>query len=127
MARPARSKQPELVRRRLLDNAAIAARDGLAGVSIQSVTLASGVTKGGVFHHFPSKQSLLDTMFGELLERLDAALDDRIARDLVAYGRFTRAYVQLMFEGASKEIGNACAALSASMMVEPSLRRMWTD
>ncbi|MBP8939478.1 MAG: helix-turn-helix transcriptional regulator, partial [Agrobacterium sp.] len=56
-----RKKQPEIVRRSLLDCAAkLAADQGVAALSIQAVADAAGVTKGGLFHHFASKQALLE-------------------------------------------------------------------
>ena len=55
-----RKKQPEQVRRSLLDCAAqIAVEQGLASVTIQAVAEAAGVTKGGLFHHFASKRNPL--------------------------------------------------------------------
>jgi hypothetical protein len=43
-----RIKQPELVRRALLDHAAkLAVEQGLAAVTVQAVSDAAGVTKGG--------------------------------------------------------------------------------
>jgi AcrR family transcriptional regulator len=74
-----RSKQPELVRRALLDHAAkLAVEQGLAAVTVQAVSDAAGVTKGGFTHHFPSKQALIDTVFHELLEKLGHDLDRRM-------------------------------------------------
>ena len=52
-----RKKQPEQVRRTLLDCAArIAAEQGIANVTVQAVAEAAGVTKGGLFHHFPEQK-----------------------------------------------------------------------
>ena len=70
-----RRKQPELIRRLLLDCAAtLALEQGLANVSVQAVSAAAGVTKGGLFHHFPSKQALVEGVAADLIERIDASL-----------------------------------------------------
>ena len=45
-------------------------RDGPRGVSVDAVLAESGVSKGGFFHHFPTKAALL----GGLLERLSRAV-----------------------------------------------------
>ncbi|RYG89090.1 MAG: TetR/AcrR family transcriptional regulator, partial [Alphaproteobacteria bacterium] len=67
-----RKKQPELVRRALIDHAArLAVEQGLAAVTVQAVSDAAGVTKGGFMHHFPSKQALVDAVFTELIEIID--------------------------------------------------------
>lgn len=89
-----RRKDPEAVRRALLDCAAsIAAREGLAAVTVAGVSLAAGVTKGALFHHFANKQALVDAMVEGLMQELDNALDTLIAADAVSHGSFTRAYV----------------------------------
>src|SRR3546814_18659803 len=96
-----RKKQPELVRRSLIDCAArIVAEAGVGGATIQAVADAAGVTKGGLLHHFPSKQILIEALFADLLEQLDAQLDAQLEGELEgdarSYGRFTRAYVRAM-------------------------------
>ncbi|MGO7697024.1 TetR/AcrR family transcriptional regulator, partial [Rhizobium leguminosarum] len=55
-----RKKQPDVVRQALLDCATkLALEHGLAAVSFQAVASAAGVTKGGLFHHFPYKRLLI--------------------------------------------------------------------
>ncbi|NEU35488.1 TetR/AcrR family transcriptional regulator, partial [bacterium LRH843] len=49
-----RKKAPEQVRQSILQHAiCLAAEKGVTGVSIQAVADLVGVSKGGVFHHFP--------------------------------------------------------------------------
>ena len=44
-------------RTRILDAAqALVLKQGYAGTSVDDVIAAAGTTKGGFFHHFPSKQ-----------------------------------------------------------------------
>ena len=119
-----RKKQPEIVRRSLLDCAAkLAAEQGVAALSVQAVADAAGVTKGGLFHHFPSKQALLEAVMTDLLAALDAEIDDLVSQDCEAFGSFTRAYVNAVFS----DRGRQWAAISVSMVGEPSLRRMWNS
>ncbi|MCX8997472.1 TetR/AcrR family transcriptional regulator [Rhizobiaceae bacterium BDR2-2] len=123
-----RRKQPERVRRALLDAAEkLAVDQGVAGVTIQAVADAAGVTKGGLFHHFPSKQALVEGMFADLLESLDAQLEDAMSRDAEPRGRFTRAYVDSMFVIGDCGQDSPWAALLVSMMAESELRRLWSD
>src|SRR3546814_4580542 len=110
-----RKKQPELVRRSLIDCAArIVAEAGVGGATIQAVADAAGVTKGGLLHHFPSKQILIEALFADLLEQLDAQLDAQlegeIEGDARSYGRFTRASVRAMTRLSSEErrVGQEC-------------------
>lgn len=123
-----RKKQPELVHRALLDHAAKLAVDhGLAAVTVQAVAEAAGVTKGGLLHHFPSKQALINAVFADLLDALDRQLDGRIAADPEPRGAFTRAYIDSVF--AIEPEGNAAvwAALAISMLTDPPLRQLWAD
>ena len=88
-------KQPELIRKRILEQAILlAAEKGTSGVSIQSVATGAGITKGGVFHHFANKEILLEEMIKEILFYLDRKVEDIIAQDTREYGKFTRAYIK---------------------------------
>ncbi|PIO97140.1 TetR/AcrR family transcriptional regulator [Pleomorphomonas carboxyditropha] len=123
-----RRKQPELVHRALLDHAArLAVEHGLAAVTVQAVAEAAGVTKGGLLHHFPSKQALIDAVFADLLEALDRQLDARIAADPEPRGAFTRAYLASVFDTGPEANAAAWAALAISMLTDPHLRRRWSD
>lgn len=91
-----KKKQPEQVRRTLLEcTAKIAAEVGVARVTIEAVAKAAGITKGGLLHHFPSKQALIEAMVSDVLEQVDREIEDSMAKDPIAKGRFTRAYVAM--------------------------------
>ena len=123
-----RKKQPELVHRALLDHAArLAVEHGLAAVTVQAVAEAAGVTKGGLLHHFPSKQALINAVFADLLEALDHQLDARIAADPEPNGAFTRAYLDSAFAIELEDNAAVWAALAISMLTDPPLRQLWAD
>lgn len=123
-----RKKQPELVQRALLDHAAkLAVEQGLSGVTVQAVADAAGVTKGGLLHHFPSKQALIAAVFADLLEALDRQLDARIAADPTAHGAFTRAYLDSVFDIEPEANGAVWAAIAISLLTDPHLRALWSD
>ena len=125
--KPRRKRQPVLVRQSLIDHATrIALSDGLAAVTVQAVSDAAGVTKGGFFHHFPSKQALVEGAIANMVARLDAAVDEAMAADPHARGRFTRAYVEVTFADLSNEARGQWSALYVSMLGEPDLRRLWS-
>ena len=88
-----RKKQPELVRRALLDEAArITLEQGLSKVTFQAVADAVGVTKGGVMHHFATKDALILEVFYDAMAKFEAEVNAAMAKDPVSYGSFTRAY-----------------------------------
>lgn len=126
---PIRRKQPQRVRRNLLDCAAeIVLERGLGHLTLQAVAEAAGVTKGGLFHHFPNRQALVESMVGGLLERLDAEIDQRMAEDPHPYGRFTRAYVEMVFAGCGSDAAQSpWPALAKAMMAEVELAPCWTE
>lgn len=122
-----RKKQPEVVRRALLDCAArIAAEEGAQAITIQAVAERAGVTKGGLLHHFDSKQALLAAVFSDLLEQMDREIERSIASDPLARGRFTRAYVRACFSDRLLGERSLWAALSVAIVSEPALRRLWS-
>jgi len=122
-----RKKQPEQVRRALLDCAAqIAAEQGAQAITIQAVAERAGVTKGGLLHHFDSKQALLAAVFSDLLDQMDREIDRSMAGDTVMRGRFTRAYVRACFSDRVLGERSLWAALSVAIVSEPALRTLWS-
>ncbi|MDE1158165.1 MAG: TetR/AcrR family transcriptional regulator [Neorhizobium sp.] len=123
-----REKRPDEVRRSLLDQAArIAAEQGLAAVTLQAVAQAASVTKGGLLHHFPGKQPLIEAVFTDLLARLDEEIDGLMAIDAQPYGRFTRAYVDAFFRETRDGEKSPWAAIGISCMADAGLRLLWSD
>lgn len=121
-----RKKQPEQVRRALLDAAvALAEEQGLVGVTVQAVADRAGVTKGGLFHHFPNKQALVEAAFDDIIARMDSTIDRLIERDGETEGCFTRAYVTTTFDDCGPGSSVSANALSISMITDPALRVRW--
>ena len=91
-----REKNPEGVRKAILDNAALLAIEhGVQAVTIQAVADAVSVTKGGVVHHFPTKKALLDALFADLADHWEAELNRHISNHAGEVGALTRAYVEV--------------------------------
>jgi AcrR family transcriptional regulator len=123
-----REKQPELVRNTLIEQAARhAMQEGLAAVTLQSVADAANVTKGGLLHHFPSKQALIEAVFEDLLGTLDDEIERLISVDPIKHGRFTRAYIDAFFKVTREGEKSPWAALSISCMTDAKLRMLWSD
>ncbi len=73
------------VRARVLDAAVeLFARQGYDGTSVAQVVAQAGVAKGGFYHHFASKEDLLYEVYGDLITRQLAAMDEILARELPA-------------------------------------------
>jgi AcrR family transcriptional regulator len=122
-----RKKQPETVRRALLDCAArISLEQGLPAVTLQAVANAAHVTKGGLLHHFPSKQALVQAVFHDLLEQLDAEIEQLIAADAEPHGRFTRAYIRAFAQADGERASEQWNALPLSSLTDPDMKAMWS-
>jgi AcrR family transcriptional regulator len=66
-------------KRALLDNATILFTDhGYAGTSLDEVVAAARVTKGALYHHFPSKLALFESVFDRVQESTTAEIDKAI-------------------------------------------------
>lgn len=123
-----RKKQPEAVRRQLLDEAArLALEQGLAGLTLKAVAQRAGVSKGGLLHHFPSKHALLEAMCDEFLQQLDRRIAACMRQDSIEQGRFARAYLDVMSSTPDSELSRRWAVLTVMLLSEPALRQRWHD
>ena len=125
-----RKKQPELVRRALLDEAArITLEQGLSKVTFQAVADAVGVTKGGVMHHFATKDTLILEVFYDAMSKFEAEVNAAMAKDPVSYGSFTRAYIDATISLGEKGQAefNSQATLYVLMLGDRMLRERWAE
>jgi AcrR family transcriptional regulator len=125
-----RKKQPEAVRRALLDCAArISAEQGLPAVTLQAVADAAQVTKGGLLHHFASKQALVQAVFRDLLDRLDEQIDRLMEEDPDPHGSFTRAYIRAFAstQGEGEGLIDNWNALPLSSLTDPEMKATWSQ
>lgn len=120
-----RKKNPELVREALLTSARrLALEQGISAVGVQAVADAAGVTKGGLFHHFESRQVLVNALIADLMGGIDGAIEGFMAADPEPVGRFTRAYVQMTFSDPGHQ--EDLSSLWMSMIADPHLRADWS-
>jgi AcrR family transcriptional regulator len=123
-----RKKQPEQVRQQLLEVAArLSHEQGVAGITLDAVSHAAGVSKGGLLHHFPNKSALLDGLFDDLVARFDAAIEAAMAGDPVAQGRFTRAYVDVCSKLDPDTDVPGWRMLTIALIAEPNLKVRWRE
>lgn len=124
-----RKKQPLFVRRQLLEVAArLASEKGMTAVTLDAVSGASGVSKGGLLHHFPSKNMLLEALFDSMLEQLDAAIQEAMRADPLPHGRFTRAYLRACLALRDEPEDNRdWVQVTMVLLSEPQLRQRWRD
>lgn len=111
-------------RTRILDAARrLVLQQGFAGSSVDEIIASAGTTKGGFFHHFPTKQALahglVERYVGEdmqlledLLTRAERLSDDPLQQLLLFIG---------LQEELVDELGDVPGCLYASIMYEQEL------
>ena len=124
-----RKKQPALIRQQLLTVAArLAAERGMGAVTLDAVAAASGVSKGGLLHHFPNKTGLLEALLDDLLDRLEAAIDAAMRNDPIPHGRFSRGYLNAVVALRDKpQEAEDWAYVTLALLAEPHLRQRWRN
>jgi AcrR family transcriptional regulator len=98
----------------ILDGAlTVFAAKGYHGASIREIAARAGVSVAGIYHHFPSKQHLLDRLMDDtmdaLIDRTEAALADagdcpveRLSAAVATHVRFHVEFQQRSFVGNSE-------------------------
>jgi AcrR family transcriptional regulator len=94
--------------------------NGVAGLSFDAVALEAGLSKGGVLHHFRTKEDLIDALVKRYVERYDQAMNAELTRIGDQSGKVSRAYIAASLEDALRtesnfnEVGaRLCAGLSS--------------
>lgn len=123
-----RLKQPELVRAQLLAVAAdLLVQEGPHAVTLDAVAHQAGVTKGGLQHHFRSKQALLGALCDQLFDVFDVFYAAALDSEPQAPGRHARAYLKTCFHTAQtaheRRTQRAIALLAFAL---PSCRERWS-
>lgn len=79
---------------------------GYHSASMQDVAKAAGLTKGGLYHHFPSKEAIRDALLEQFLSVERLGLNDLKTEDLSANQKLLRAG-ELLLEGLATKNGSA--------------------
>lgn len=86
------------VRQAVLDAAvSLVEETGAGTLTLDAVAARAGVSKGGLLHHFKSKEALLEAMITNVLENFQAELD-QATQDLSAAGDNPLAYQRSQIE-----------------------------
>ncbi len=103
----------------------VIAESGMGGFTIDAVAKEAGVTKGGVLHHFSSKEALLDGLIAQVMEMFER----RVAEELDAEpkgkpGRWLRAYIRTIFSVQHEEMNLIPALAAAAAADEGTIERI---
>src|SRR5262249_32070579 len=100
-------------------------RQGVGAFTLETVAQEAGVTKGGVLHHFPAKEALLEGVIGRVIERFEARLNAELAAEPPGQpGRWLRAYIRCLFAAQGEELNLIPALATAVGADHQTLARM---
>lgn len=123
-----RRKDPVRNRAALIEAAtAVIVEQGLAKLTVDAVAKAAGVTKGGLFHHFASKDDLIQGVLSDMLGVAEAQIQAAMADDPEPHGRFTRAYLNGVCGKRDAEDDATSRALCVAMLGDPTLSSSWRN
>jgi AcrR family transcriptional regulator len=98
------------------------AEGGYSTLTLDAVGVATGVSKGGVLYHFPTKEALVAALLEELTTGFDADQTAAHVADPTAPGAWTRAYLTAsLAEPADESEQLAAVALLAAVGYDPTL------
>ncbi|CAH1202760.1 HTH-type transcriptional regulator BetI [Paenibacillus plantiphilus] len=102
---------------------------GVEKLTLEAVAKEAGISKGGLLHHFPSKEALLIGMVEELTDHFVADVTARAANAAASAGKWSRAYMEATFDDINK--GGISTAFTASLYANPDLlvklERVYSD
>lgn len=120
-------RDPVRTRRMVLDAAARLVAERGAGISLDLVAQAAGVSKGGLLHHFRSREALFAGLVEEWLGRFDAAVERHVDPGDRAPGRLTRAYIRANFDADVADLDDKLwrnPAILSVLMTMPGVLRL---
>src|SRR5262245_30122436 len=71
-------------------------QSGVEKATIDEVAREAGVSKGGVLHHFPSKEAIIVGLVTMLVAKFEDDVAARQTLDPVPEGSFTRAFLRVV-------------------------------
>lgn len=110
---------------RLLDAAeAVVLRQGIASLTLDAVAAEAGVSKGGLLHHFRSKDRLVEAMVVRSAEGWRGCYSEAYERTAEGPGRMARALLDHCLsdaKGWTKELRGSSSACFAALAQNPAL------
>jgi AcrR family transcriptional regulator len=110
---------------RLLDAAeVVVARQGIASLTLDGVAAEAGMSKGGLLHHFPSKDRLVEALVTRCAESWRASYLEAYERAPEGPGRMARALLSHCLsdaQGWTEQVRRSASAVFAALAQNPSL------
>ncbi|MNB73582.1 Nucleoid occlusion factor SlmA [compost metagenome] len=121
MSTTGRQSKRELI---LKAAAVLVKEEGVERLTLEAVAKKAGISKGGLLYHFPNKEKLIISMVEQLSEQFVRDLNERVEKDELDRGRWSRAYAGASFEDCESEL---TAALYAALFTNPEMLAKMRD
>lgn len=102
-----RRRNPEEKKRKILDAALEILRDGnyLTKFSLDTVAEKAGVSKGGLMHHFPSKDFMLTSVAQMVIHEFEARVQEGLTQEPAGKpGRLLRSYIRAVLSDEGEKL-----------------------
>ena len=86
-------------------------QEGLGNLTTENITTKSGLSKGGFFYHFKTKNDLIDELSLKVLHDMQEAIDQIAVKDPVKKGSTLRAYINFTLSPQNDEMVAVCRSL----------------
>jgi AcrR family transcriptional regulator len=115
-------KSPAETRDKLLRaTAEFIAQNGAANLTLDAIAATSGISKGGLLHHFPTKHALMQGLMEQIAQIFVSRLERALTEEPEGTpGRWTRAYIAASFEYDPREL-QLTNAIAHVVSNEPTL------
>ncbi|MFI6094310.1 TetR/AcrR family transcriptional regulator [Lentzea sp. NPDC051213] len=120
---PGEQRNAPRTRRELLDAAARALIEHGPGVSLDAVARVAGVSKGGLLHHFRTKQALLTGLIDEWFGRYDVMVESLLEPEGTP-GRWARAHIRATFAPDENDLWSHPSVVTALLGVPEVQQRI---
>ncbi|MEM8539948.1 MAG: TetR/AcrR family transcriptional regulator [Pseudomonadota bacterium] len=125
---PIKRRQPKIMRKRILDAATEAIIDeGVDGLTLDEVARRAEVSKGGLLHHYSSKQVLHEALFDYLLSDLEETIAELIDANPHTLARFSLAYFDAVCNPNTPDYDKKRGVFFALFAVQPELAERWAS
>lgn len=116
------NEKPDL-KDKLLDAAeAVVVRQGIGNLTLDAVAAEAGFSKGGLLHHFPSKDRLIEAMVKRSADNWRSCFMSAYEQTSEGRGRMCRALMgHCLSEGWTEQLRQSSAAVFAALAENPSL------
>lgn len=102
----------------------VIAAKGIQSLTLEEVAASASVSKGGLLHHFASKQALISGLAQRMITEHEQEVAAYQCEDPAAPGAYTRAFLRTHLAFAD-ECTQICATLTAESRNFPAMREMF--